>query len=553
MDDTPERQPTFLRRARNAWWVVALAGLAGIGYAAVETVFLRQSDPISRTSFDWIQRFRERHEFSNLFLVEIDSRALRQYGDPIDRARFADLIDRSVTNGVRLVFFDLVFNEKHAQEQDLRLAASLAKASNVVIGGGVYRRPTEFGTVIDTKPGRVGVVVTEAMAPLPEFLVNPARNWGLLDLTLDPDGVVRRLNGRFNLFQGKGNPEYLTAPWVAAKRLKIEVSDESGERWLRYYGPAKTVFRSEGLADAIEFPERLAGAEMIFVGVNQERMASSLQGPSGRDEYRSPYGGDYHAGLELQATAVLNLARGDVLVRKSVVFQVFVSLVWASLAVGLLTLRRALWMQAVVAGLGIALGGVWVALAVRGGYWWPWLVPAGLQTMVACLLSPLIPAPPLGRPKVFISYSGPNKADPNHRHGAGHARAIREALHRRRIPAYFAPEQMRVGDRFQEELPAAIVQAPCFLLILTPGAVTELSDPKSWVRREVDVALAERRRNGRPRLMVVRTVGHGERVLPLKQLSLPEGLSELTQGHDVELDLERNFESAIHEIVRGLA
>lgn len=553
MNEISESQRTFIRRGWKAWSVVVVVGLAGIVYSAVQTVFLRQPDPVSRASFDWIQRFRVQQAFSNVCLVEIDSAALARHGDPINRTNFSQLIDRSAQAGVRLLFFDLLFDEARPGVQDVDLGASLSRASNVVIGGALFRRPTEHGMVTDHPKGRVVGEVTEAMVPLTNFMAGPVRNWGLLDLIPDPDQVVRRLYGRFSLFRGRGHPDFISAAWVAARRMKADLGSDSGEYWLGYYGPARSVYRHVGLGDAIEHPETLAGSEMVFVGVNQERMTGAAQRRLLRDEHPSPYGGAYHTGLELQATAVLNLVRGDVLVRKSILFQALICVAWATGAVGLFTFRRKLWMQVAVPVLAVGMGGVFAVLAARGGYWWPWLIPVGVQTVAACLVSPFIPAPALGRPRVFISYSGPNKRDPHHRHGAGHARAIREALRHRGIPSYFAPEQMRIGDRFSEELPAAIERTPCFLLILTPGALAELGVPDSWVRREVDCALESRRRCGRPRLMVVRTVGHGEQVKPLKPPDLPRELVELSEGHDVELDLERSFDAVMREIERGLA
>ena len=90
----------------------------------------------------------------------------------------------------------------------------------------------------------------------------------------------------------------------------------------------------------------------------------------------------------------------------------------------------------------------------------------------------------------FISYSSKDEAFADRLFADLQAKGVR---------CWFAPEDMKIGDRLEETIDKAIRQQDKLLLILSKTSVTS-----AWVRREVRTALAEEKQHGRTVLFPVR-------------------------------------------------
>lgn len=479
---------SLARRAWKAWALVVAVGLAAVLHSHFNLRLRGRNEPLARWSYDLSSRWRPPVRFTNVLLLEIDADSTKTLGQPVNRTHYARLLERAAAAGVRLVFFDLVFQQPQAAEADAAFERGLTGVPKAVLGDALRRLPVDTGVVLDALPPGTDLKHTTATATLSAF--RREDGCGLLDLEPDADGGIRRLYGAF---QGSRHPDHLTAGWQGA-RVLTNLAGPFRERWLRYYGPGGKVFSHQGLAAALDRPDLPPGTTLIFVGVNQAGRPGQ-QAAELRDQYRGPYPGMPCSGLELHATAVLNLLRNEWLVRLHPAVQALVVTAWGTLVVGLLAWRKAWWMQALVAVLAVLFALLLVRLGWWLGHWWPWLIPAGLQTAVALAATPWLPEPPLGPPRVFISYRQGGT-------GETHARSLEQALRARRVPAYLAPGWIAGGDDYAQELKAAIERAPNFLVVLTPSARNELEVPDSWVRLELNHALKTRRH-----ILVVRTKG----------------------------------------------
>lgn len=476
------------RRAWKAWVLVVAAGLIAVSYSHLHLRLFGQNEPLARWSYDLAARGRPPVPLPGVLLLEIDAETSQRLGQPVNRTNYARLIGQAGAAGSRLVFFDLIFDRPQSPGEDGVFAQSLGAATNVILAEALKRLPMDTGLVLDRGTPGTELEHTTITAVLPVFRRD---GWsGLVDLEPDADGVIRRLYGAF---RNSRHPDRLTAPWRGAGAL-TNLAGPFRERWLRYYGPGGKVFTHRGLAAALAGPEFPPGTSLIFVGVNQAGRPGQ-QATELRDQYRGPYRGGMYSGLELHATAVLNLLQDDWLARLHPAIQLLAVTAWGTLIVALLAWRKTWWMQALVAVLAVLFALLLVRLGWWLGHWWPWLIPAGLQTAVALAATPWLPEPPLGPPRVFISYRQGGT-------GETHARTLEQALRARRIPAYLAPGWIAAGDDYERELKAAIERAPNFLLVLTPSARNELDVPESWVRLELTHALKTRRH-----ILVARTKG----------------------------------------------
>ncbi len=93
----------------------------------------------------------------------------------------------------------------------------------------------------------------------------------------------------------------------------------------------------------------------------------------------------------------------------------------------------------------------------------------------------------------FISYS--SKDDE-------FARRLHADLQNKSVRCWFAPEDMKTGDRIDNTIDAAIRLRDKRLLVLSETSMTS-----AWVAKEVHTALAEEEQHGRPVLFPIRLDG----------------------------------------------
>lgn len=162
------------RRALVEWGLVAVLSALLVGWMALTPV----ADGADNLVYDALMRAEAGPADEDIVIIAIDDRSLEALGQwPWPRDLHARLIDRLTQAQAGPVAYDVLFTE--ASPQDGALAAALARNGNV-------RLPV----VLDA-PGLNGAAFRED-APAPG-LTEAAAGLGHVNLTVDDDGVVRRL------------------------------------------------------------------------------------------------------------------------------------------------------------------------------------------------------------------------------------------------------------------------------------------------------------------------------------------------------------------------
>jgi adenylate cyclase len=274
---------------------------------------------LARLSYDlpFVSRPMERPpEISVIYLDEQSARTLGQPNGEINRHFHAQLIRRLTREHARAVFFDIVFpGPAQDPDADRDLAAAMEENGHVFIGGALEIEEGEGA-------------YQERTVPPVAVLRKAAAAWGLLVLRpVDPDNGVRQIYTGTDLVP--------SSTWRTAIKLgapAIKDSDRAaGIRWLNYYGPSGC-FPSYSIGRALssDLPEGTFRDKIVCVG--PRGTLSSLSAL--KDEFYSPFtrvGYPFTPGLEVHATILLNLLRGDWLSRLAGAREL-----WLSTAVGLL-------------------------------------------------------------------------------------------------------------------------------------------------------------------------------------------------------------------------
>jgi len=522
----------WLARLSRRWhgtrpvrWLSLATGMALLGWHITDSADLDSAGPgwLAALSYDLPFRLRagpSPHREETV-LVEISRET---YGGAdrttIPRDRHAAVLRALQHSGARLVFLDVAFARRDDRPgppatEDEELAAALA--------GFATASGTRIVFMARSDATTTGHPVTP---PDPRFAA--AAPWGAAGVIDLPDGRVRLLLGMVGRQQ-----RVATAAWVAAQILQWQVATNrkaDEERWLNYYGRSGAVFgrriRFEDVERGLPGLDDMVRDRLVFIGDTA----------SSKERFGNPCGGEI-AGVEVHATAVLNLRHQEWLTPAPGAAQLGVIVLWGiavPLALGVRptpACRGAI----VLAALGLGALGAWTHS--RLGLWWVWTIPAVGQTLVA-----LVGASATGhwladharllraRPRAFISYRSSD--------GAHLAQLIYQALVARGVPAFLAPGRIEVGEQIPAELLRRIAQAKVFVLVLTPDALAALGEPGSWVAREVTHALKLGKR-----FAVVRAG-----VAPLKPEELPGEFRSLATLHGLAFAPEPYFEAMMNEL-----
>jgi len=339
--------------------VVALL-MAALGFAF-------QAYPIGRalvhSSYDALLVLRGDRKADEAVIVYLDERSHDELKQPLnapwDRKLHAQLIDRLTTAGARAIVFDIVFSDPSVAgpESDEVLAQAIRTSGRVILAAdSVPVSPTEKQT-----------------APPIKLLRDSATddNIGSAEVTPDADLVVRKHTTE---------SELPSLSWVAARFVGARVAtNESPDavRWLNYYGPPGSVL-SVSYCDALK-PGKVEDSffrdKVVFVG---SRIITKFAGER-KDEYRTPFGffvtkgAMFVPGVEIQATACMNLLREDWLRRLPLGVELAVVVV-AGLLVGFGLMRlQPLTAAGVAAAILILLFGV-CYLAVLNLSWFVFFI-----------------------------------------------------------------------------------------------------------------------------------------------------------------------------------
>lgn len=516
-------------------WASCVTTLAA-GLIPVLIIFYVQGRSIAHhgaSAVSWIEaacydlpfRFRRAAATEDAVIVLITTNELDHLDadrdSRIDREHMATALGRIADQEPRLVLLDVLFSDAMGDAADLALAEQLRRLSNVLVLATSVGGPSEEPNPLFATPGIV---------------------LGSANVDRRPWNTVRLLPGIF--MQGRAET---SAARVAAERLGWRMEQHRppvGGCWLNYLGPGARP-GVPGAFRTLDFSV-CANTNAPFPTVSRHPMV--FLGDARRDVFRNPVDGGDISGVELHATAVLNLRENNWLRLAPVPAQLALILVWGLALPAVLEVRRTAGVRLGVIGAAAGMGVGSIILALVGGVWWWWLIPVAAQTSVALLFSAFP-----GRPMFFISYR-----DSDGRREALWLEGALRAVGRR---AYLAPGNIESGEEIWPELDRHIRRARVLLLVLTPAGVADLATPAPvlsggaktvagdgdaapgmpWVTREVQRALGLRRR-----ILVLR-VG----TAPLKREMLRREVAEVADRLSIEYGIA-NRDEVLRAVVRAL-
>ena len=328
-------------------------------------------------SYDWLFRAaRAKPPPKDVVLVLMDEKSHADLGQqlaaPWDRRIHARLIRRLTAAGAKAIVFDIVFltNRFVLPEEDAALVAAAQESGRVILAA-------------NPRPGPSPKDVPGVDPPFRALRRAVQEHWGQVQFLESDDLIVRLHPPSFPPFKPSLSwavAKFLDAPVTRATNETELAANMSAERWLRYYGPALSLSPCpyEDALDPARMPDDFFRDKIVFVG------ASTLTKFSGerKDAFASPYSmlvrdnQQLIGGVEIQATATLNLLRGDWLTRPSQQAEG-----WLAIAVGIvfgagLMHFRPRSIVPLTLGSLAALFGLAMWLFQRHNLWFAWLIPA---------------------------------------------------------------------------------------------------------------------------------------------------------------------------------
>jgi phosphoserine phosphatase RsbU/P len=330
---------------------------------------------ITRFSYDALFVLRSNLAVTNAVIVYMDEAShteLNQpFGVPWNRALHARLIEQLTAQGAKLIVFDILFTEPSTDPSaDEHFEKAMKQSGRVILGGNYQQRETTSGAV-----GRW------EESPYEPFL-NASVAWGNVNCFQDPDYGIRRF---FPTLKNVSGIAFI--PWLPAAAARIAGapnssthSDQSESRWFNYYGPPGAIPNvSYFLAlETNGVPPGFFKDKLVFVGA---QLSADFSG-KGKDEFRTPYSywtskqnAGFAPGVEIQATAALNLVQGNWLTRIPATLETALVLAVAALAgFGLMRFQPlAVVLLALASSCAVAVGAP--LLAWHGFAWFAWIIP----------------------------------------------------------------------------------------------------------------------------------------------------------------------------------
>jgi CHASE2 domain-containing sensor protein len=367
------------RRARLAMTVSVLAGLLVL-FTGVGEIF-------RGISYDLPHVFSRTLQPDEVVIVKMDDRAHKVLGQrmyrPWSRDLHAKLLRFLKESKARLVVFDVfladVGTTDQEKEEDEHFASALKEFGNVVLAA-VPRPESREDFVLPS-----GYGPNDPIQPAEKFVTAVGEHWGTAAVYREKDGEVMRRH-----WPDRDLGQQPALPWVAAALygMKLKPEERSEPRWLRYYGPDKTL-RSVSYADYDKMPPEFYAGKVVFVGGEPD--TPYIAGKA--DVFETPFTlwtGKRCAGVEIVATTFLNLIRGEWLSEMSPIPD-FLMVICAGLIFGFLFAqfepnRGAL--VAVACLLLVAACGILSFWLLR--YWFDWSVIAGVQIPAAYATSAIV-------------------------------------------------------------------------------------------------------------------------------------------------------------------
>ena len=331
-----------------------------------------------RASYDRSQTLLPETSLSNapvaIVYLDLDSylREKQNPAEPWSRALHAQLLQRLTAAGARAVVFDIIFGEFVVDaEADGLFVHALRSNGRVVLAAELSRSSR------DTSQAE-GIKSLELSMPATQFLAAAAA-WGIASANMDNDFVVRR---QFDGLLNQGQP---SLAFATAKLIGVPVNAAAAP-WLRYYGEPLAIphVSYSAALRRDEVGDDFFRDKIIFIGARP--MAGTFL--ERKDEFRSPFAtsGDRELlmpAVEVHATQMLNLLRGDSLRRLPLTPEICGLILVAILLVVLLFRFRPLPAAGVALVAEVFVFGTVTLLLTSKKIWFPWLVISAVQIPAA--------------------------------------------------------------------------------------------------------------------------------------------------------------------------
>jgi adenylate cyclase len=391
MTQPDSHRGSFGRRLKSKWTGPVVGALLAViaGLFLLKTVV---GQKLIFLSYDLPFYIRPSMSPQEVVLVLIDDASFRDlHQDPkgiMDRKYHAQLLRRLTKEKARAVAFDLVFSNPTDTNSDREFIEAVKENGKVILGADKVL-PTE------NVPGVSGI---SFVIPFPE-LGDVAADFGTDQMPCDDDGICRQ-----HLPVMKDDP-IKSLPWATATLLHVPITTNERTwylpRWFNYYGPHQPgVIPFVSYYRALEVdsvPDGYFSNKVVFIGAHYE---TKLFGDR-KDEYLGPFANReqenesmpgfevsrFMPGVEIHATAFLNLLRGDWLNRLSGTAEWHITIVLGILLGAGLALLRPVAAVGWAVLLAAMVAVTDYTLVTRVHYWYPWLIIVLSQIPVALIWS----------------------------------------------------------------------------------------------------------------------------------------------------------------------
>ena len=250
---------------------------------------------LAERSYDLLLKLQPKGKIDDALIIYMDeaSREVLQLDPNLewDRSNHVALLRTLADAKPKAIIFDVLLDLPARADVDKALGEAIRLHDKVLLAGRVER-------------SFVGNVPTVKLQyPLRVFGSN---NWGVANFPPSKDAALR-----WHSF----DPEYPSLAWKLAEMLNGVRQDPSRLRWINYYGPSALHNRPNELTipsksyyqalEASAAARAVFADKLVFVGKAPIPNGNGTQ----QDTYSTPLG--IFPGVEIQATACLNMVRGD--------------------------------------------------------------------------------------------------------------------------------------------------------------------------------------------------------------------------------------------------
>ncbi|MGP8199695.1 MAG: CHASE2 domain-containing protein [Limisphaerales bacterium] len=372
----------LLSRLKKNWRTASVGAL--LSAIAGSALLTPLGDKLAQWSYDLPFRVRGVVYPTEAALVYMDEQSHQDLGQPYDRpwnrALHAQLLDLLTAEHVKGVVFDIVFSGPGADPKaDEELASAIKKNGKVILAadyrtggsgtaqaGSYLTFDSPYDPLYNAADGRLGS----------DFVYPDSDQSVRLHLPTDPK-----------------NDQVSSEGWTAATMLDAAVTRNVSNKFLpfyvNYYGPSGTI-RNASFSKVLagEVATNFFTDKIVFVGA---RLRTKYSGER-KDEYQTPFSyvnpdTPFTGGVEIQATAFLNLLRNERIFRLPV--QVEVPLIFlCGLLTGFgLTLLRPMGSSLAVLALAAGAAVVNYLMFAHLHRWFAWEIIVLAQLPIAWVFS----------------------------------------------------------------------------------------------------------------------------------------------------------------------